>query len=268
MRVRRLTRGLEDGYESRLVPGLRSSSDADRLAREIAFAAARLSRLESDPPGLYAEVADASSADLEERTWLAFQITYLCPLEAEDPFSGITQVRTSWASGEVPSLDDAPTGPRAAEDGRNRNSAEAYRAWAARAGSQAAAFTGDPAWTPERRFERVFERLALPGFHRDARFDLLVTLGRLRAYELRADSLHLGGENEVTIAAKRAFGIGDQLLLERRAADLASACEVPLESLDLAMDNWGRGTRITLGMHDDALADTTGLETIRQALGL
>ena len=51
-----------------------------------------------------------------------------------------------------------------------------------RAGSQAAAFTGETAWTPERRFARVFERMALPGLHRDARFDLLVTLGLARGH--------------------------------------------------------------------------------------
>ena len=58
-------------------------------------------------------------------------------------------------------------------------------------GTQAAAFTGDPAWSPERRFERLFERLALPGFARAGRYELLVTLGRLGLYELTPDSLHL-----------------------------------------------------------------------------
>src|SRR5450631_2722318 len=44
--VRRLARETEDGYRSGLVPGLRSEADADRLATELAFAAARLERLE------------------------------------------------------------------------------------------------------------------------------------------------------------------------------------------------------------------------------
>ena len=64
---------------------------------------------------------------------------------------------------------------------------EAYRAWAARGGSQAVAYTGD-AVAAERRFARAFERLALPGLHRDARYDLLVTLGRLGVDDLRAAS--------------------------------------------------------------------------------
>ncbi len=36
--VRRLERGAEDGYHSQLVPGLKSSADAERLADELAFA--------------------------------------------------------------------------------------------------------------------------------------------------------------------------------------------------------------------------------------
>ena len=48
---------------SELVPGLKSSADAARLADELAFSAARLAELATDPPGLYAEVADAARAD-------------------------------------------------------------------------------------------------------------------------------------------------------------------------------------------------------------
>ena len=241
VRVRHLARGAEDGYHSDLVPGLRSSADAEGLAEEIAFAAGRLQWLESDPPGLYAEVTD-QSIDLEERTWLAFLIAYLGPLEDDDPFACIAAARTSWASGEPPSLDALRTGPRGVhEDERGVATLDAYRAWAMRAGSQAAAFTGEPSWTPERRFARAFERLAFPGMHRDGRFELLVLLGRLGCYDMHAGVLELGGENEATVAAKRALGIGDTMLLERRAAELASACEVPLDALDLALHNWGRG---------------------------
>ena len=59
MRVRRLQRGADDGYHSGLVPGLHSSVDAQRLAEELAFGQTRLRVLQLDPPGLYAEVADA-----------------------------------------------------------------------------------------------------------------------------------------------------------------------------------------------------------------
>ena len=268
VRVRRLARGADDGYHSSLVPGLKSSSDAERLAQELAFAAGRLTRLAQDPPGLYAEVADPSD-DLEERSWLAFLIAYLCPLNEDDPFSAIRQVRTRWATGELPVLDDVRTGPRTAhEPDAGTRTLEAYRAWAARAGSQAAAFTGEQSWTPERRFERIFERLALPGLHRGARFDLLATLGRLSAYDVRAGALHFGGDNQTTVAAKRVLGIGDPLLLDRRAADLADACEIPLEALDLAFYNWEHGERATVGMGPDAEPDQGALSSAMEALGL
>src|SRR5579862_8283927 len=76
VRVRQLERGTDDGYRSELVPGLRSSADAERLAAELAFAGTRLSRLANGPPGLYAEVADRHR-DIEERSWLALEIAYL-----------------------------------------------------------------------------------------------------------------------------------------------------------------------------------------------
>ena len=219
--MRRVARGADDGYQSPLVIGLKSSEDAGRLAEELAFAAHRLHRLEDDPPGLYREVADAG-ADIEERSWLAFLIAYLCPLGVagtdegaggevegggEDPFAEIERVRTSWASGEMPALDGVRFGPRSAHDrARGTKTLEAYRTWAARAGSQAVAYTGDAAWAPERRFARAFERLALPGLHRDARFDLLVTLGRLGVYDMRAGSLAFGGANDVTVGPSARSG--------------------------------------------------------------
>jgi hypothetical protein len=267
VRVRRLARGADDGYDSRLVPGLKSSVDAGHLAEELAFAATRLKRLEHDPPGLLADVAHGG--DVEERTWLAFLIAYISPRDGDDPFGAIAEVRTQWASGEPPVLDGVQVGPRTAhEPERGTHTVDAYRAWAARSGSQAAAFTGEAAWTPERRFARVYERLALPGFHRDARFELLVMLGRLGVYELRAGTLAFGGDNQVTIAAKRALGIGDTMLLERRAGELAEACGLPLEALDLGFYNWERGTRATLGLGDDDEPDAADLDAARGALGL
>jgi hypothetical protein len=266
--VRRVARGSDDGYRSPLVLGLKSSSDAARLAEEIAFAEHRRGVLEHDPPGLYREVADPA-ADVEERSWLAFLIAYLGPLEEEDPFAEIARVRTSWRSGEIPDLDEVRTGPRTAhEPSRGGRTLEAYRTWAARNGSQAAAFTGDDAWPAERRFARAFERLALPGLHRDARFDLLVTLGRLGTYDLLAGSLALGGANDVTVGAKRALGIGDPMLLERRASELAHACGVALEALDLGLHNWHRAERATLGLGPGAEPDPETLGSVQAALGL
>lgn len=264
--MRRLERGADDGYRSPLAPGLRSSVEAQRLAQELAFAATRLQALGERPPGLYAEVAEPG--DPEERAWLAFLIAYLCPLEAADPFAAVRAVRTPWASTELPELGAVQTGPRTAHDpARPLRTLEAYRSWVGRAGSQAAAFTMETSWTPERRFARVFERLALPGLHRDARFDLLVTLGWLGVFELRPGELMLGGTDAVTVAAKRIFGIGERLLLEGRAAQLATAAGVALAALDLALFNWQHGERASLGV-PGAEPDQDALWGTRQALEL
>jgi hypothetical protein len=250
LRVRRMARAADDGYEHELLPGLRSSVDAARLADEIAFSANRLEELSSDPPGLYADVALAS--DVEEAAWLAFLIAYLSPLDGDEPWAGIAAARTTWASGELPPLDEVALGPRTAHvPARGAATIVAYRAFAQRAGSQAAAFTGDAAWTEQRRFDRAFERLALPGFGRAARYELLILLGRLGAFALRPWSLQLGADalDPTVVASKRLLGIGDPLLLQRRAADVAAATGVPIEALDLALTNWSRAPeeRITAG---------------------
>jgi hypothetical protein len=250
LRVRHMARAADDGYEQELLPGLRSSVDAARLADELAFSAARLDELSTDPPGLCADVASAS--DPEEAAWLAFLIAYLSPLQGDDPWAGIAAARTSWATGEVPVLEDVALGPRTAHDpARGAATLLAYRAFAQRAGSQAAAFTGDESWPEQRRFDRDFERLALPGFGRAPRYELLILLGRLGVFAVRPWSLQLAAEplDPTVLAAKRALGIGDPMLLQRRATDLATAVDVTIEALDLALTNWTRpeNERITAG---------------------
>jgi hypothetical protein len=244
VRVRRLARGVEDGFRSPLVPGLKSSEDAERLAEEIAFATWRLALMEQvaagevvpEAPPEWAELA--APGDLDERTRSAARLVL--------------------------------SGPRGLQDGsRIEDAVAGVEAWAARSAGLATAFTGEPSWTPERRFERIFERLGgVAGFDRDIRFELLTLLGHLRLYDLRAGKLFLSGENEATWAAKRALGIGDPLLLERRAAELAAASGAPLDSLDLAFHNWGAGTRITDGLPDDVVGDELVLAQARSALGL
>jgi hypothetical protein len=267
VQVRQLQRGADDGYRSPLAPGLRSSTEAARLAEELAFAARRLRTLRERPPGLYAEVA--APGDAEERAWLGFLLAYLCPLDESDPFVAVQEVRTRWDAADLPDLRTVRTGPRTAHDpGRPLRTVEAYRAWAKRAGSQAAAFTGDPGWTAERRFTRVFERLALPALHRAARFDLLVTLGCLGVFELSPGQLMLGGADEVTVGAKRVFGIGDPLLLEGRASAFARACDLPLAALDLGLYNWQRGDRAHLGLEPGTTPAQGALETAFAALEL
>ena len=143
--------------------------------------------------------------------------------------------------------------------GADPRTVPAYRAWAERHGSQAAAFAGEAAWSPERRFGRVFERLALPGLGRTARFELLVALGAADVCPVAADALHFGKEDDATaVAAKRLLVSGDRMLLERRAAELARACGVRLGALDRALAVWGQGQAPS----EDAP------EAIRSALGL
>lgn len=276
VRIRREERAQDDGYRSDLVPGLRSSADAQRLAEEIGFASGRLLMLTAAPPGVYAEARDCE--DIEQATWMCFMCAYISPLQGAQPFAGLRQALVhSWASGELPDLDDVPLGPRTSHNpGRGNETLLAYRRFAEHAGSQERAFGGEPEWTPQRRFERVFERLALPGLGRVGRYDLLTTLGRLGLYEMRADSLHLAtrsprapsdaGDHTLQ-AAKRVFGIGDPLLLERRAQALAKAISTPIESLDLALSNWASEERATLGFAADTL-DARAVERARAALGL
>jgi hypothetical protein len=271
VRVRREQRAVHDGYSCELLPGIASSADAQRLAGEIAFANARLALLAARPPGLYGELRNEAATDLGRASWGCFLAAYLCPLEGADPFASI-RVALERAPGPDWELQlaDLETGPRSSYDpARWEATLRAYRQWAARE-----SFLGDPSWSPERRFERIFERLALPGFARMGRYELLVTLGRLGIYELRAETLGLsaarghGRDQDLTMAgAKRVFGIGDPLLLERRAQALAQALDVPVEALDLALANWDAEERATLGA-PGLDGDESVLERAGAALGL
>jgi hypothetical protein len=271
LRVRREQRSLQDGYSCELLPGLGSSQDAARLAGEIAFATGRLKLLASAPPGLYGQLRELAASDLERATWGCLLTVYLSPLQDGDPFESIVQaLKGSGAPGELPDLDGLELGPRTSHDpARGAATLLAYGQWVG--ASQADAFRGDPSWTPERRFERIFERLALPGFGRMGRYELLVTLGRLGLYELRGEDLRLSsvaGGHDLTLAgAKRVFAIGDPLLLERRAGALAQALEVPVEALDVGLANWQSEQRATLGVPEQT-ADEGVLERAGAVLGL
>ena len=281
MRVMREGRAADDGFHSELVPGIHSSQDAARLAQELAFSSGRLLALAADPPGPYRQAGELAGGDLAGAAWICFLTVYLSPLESDEPFQGISR---ALAGGEVPDLEGIGLGPRTSHaSSRGSETLLAYRQWLQRAGDPVPAgegtpaalpaFSGEPSWTPERRFERVLERLALPGFGRSGRYDLLVTLGRLGLYELSPDSLHLAGvggptgDDLTTLGAKRVFAIGEPMLLERRAAALAQAISVPLEALDLALANWASNERATLGVPAGA-SDGEALARARSALGL
>jgi hypothetical protein len=292
-------RAEDDGYRSPLAPGLRASQDAERLAEEIAFAGGRLLTLTTAPPDLYGEMREQE--DPAQAAWMCFLSAYLCPLEGPDPFAGVRRaLETDWRAGELPSLDSIPLGPRTSHvPARGDATLRAYLQWTARAAQQAdrsaidrartaapapapstaagggptLAFIGDPLWAPERRFERLFERLTLPGMVRMGRYELLVTLGRIGLCELRGEALFFTNApgaahgDLATLAAKRVFGIGDPLHLEHRAQELAKAMSVPIEAFDLALANWEAGERATLGVPSEALNGDV-LERARAALAL
>jgi hypothetical protein len=219
--TRKLARAEDDGYRNALVPGLRATADAERLATALLIAAERM-----EPPGPYEAVA--TEPDSEQASWLAFLLALVGP-DAPELQEAIAAAAPRFADGEVPDLPQAQA-----------RTVAAYRQWAERAGSQAAGYTGEADWSPPRRFARVFERLALPGMSRAARFELLATLGAAGLYDLRPDQLQLGVEDDATTqAAKRILLSGDKMLLERRARDLAAACDVPLAALDRAFALWG-----------------------------
>jgi hypothetical protein len=218
--TRKLARAQDDGYRNPLVPGLRATADAERLAAALALAAERL-----EPPGPYEAVA--TEPDREQATWLAFLLALAGPDEPERQ-DAVVAAAPAFERGEPP----APLAGQA-------RTIAAYRGWVERAGSQVAGFTGEADWSPQRRFARVFERLALPGLGRALRFDLLATLGAAGLYELEPDTLHLSVEDDATTqAAKRALQSGDMMLLERRARHLAAACELPLAALDRGFALW------------------------------
>jgi hypothetical protein len=218
--TRKLARATDDGYRNTLVPGLRATADAERLASALMIAAERL-----ETPGPYEAVA--TEPDPEQATWLAFLLALVGP-DAPELQEAIVAAAPRYEDGELP---DLPAG--------QARSVAAYRQWAERAGSQAAGFTGEADWSPQRRFARVFERLALPGFSRGARFELLATLAAAGLYALEPDQLQLGVEDDATTqAAKRVLLSGDKMLLERRARDLATACDVPLAALDRGLALW------------------------------
>jgi hypothetical protein len=241
--TRRAPRAADDGYRNPLVPGLRATADAERLGAALAAAQARI-----EPPGPYPSIA--TEPDLEEATWLAFLLALVGP-GAPELQHALLDARPDWSSGELPDLPDT----RAA-------TIAAYRSWARRAGSQAAAFEGEAAWSPGRRFARVFERLALPGFDRPSRYELLVTLGAAGLYPLKAEALHIVAEDDATsLAAKRLLVSADLLLLERRARELAEACGAPIAALDRGLAVWGDSDA-------EVDSDVTVPDSIRGALGL
>src|SRR5215210_5405430 len=117
--TRKLARATDDGYRNLLVPGLRATADAERLAAALAVSAARL-----EPPGPYEAVA--TEPDPEQASWLAF---LLALIGADAPERQAALVA------------DPPPYDRPAPEDLPAQAVESYRQWAAKAGSQVAGFT-------------------------------------------------------------------------------------------------------------------------------
>lgn len=265
----RVARAADDGYANELVMGLRASADAERLALDIGRAVSALDRLRADPPLLLADVARLGrEGDVEEALWIAFLVAVIGPRPGDAPFTAIEHARTRWSDGELPDLAGVELGVGGVSDvARLPQTITAYRAWAERSGGQAAALAGDGSWTPERRFERAFERLALPGLVRAPRYSFLHLAGLLGLVDIEPSSLQVGADprDPVALAAKRVFGIGDVVLLERRAADLARACGVSPGTLELALRFWGATAPVAGADH---AVDSGAEDRSRAALGV
>jgi hypothetical protein len=268
---------------------MRALGDAEQAAW-MCFLSAYLCPLEGHDP--FAGVRRALEADWRAGELPDLSAIPLGPRTSHDPARGqatlsaylqwtarAAQAAPAPRAAPAPQAAQAAPAPRAAPAPQAAQAAPAPRAAPAPQAAPAArpqaqrsarAFVGDPSWTPGRRFERLFERLTLPGLARMGRYELLLTMGRVGLCELRAEALFFTGaplDDLATLAAKRVFGIGDPIHLEQRARDLAKAIAAPIEALDLALANWEAGARATLGVPPETL-DGDALERAREGLGL
>lgn len=222
MTVRRLTRAEDDGYDHDLLPGLRASADALRLAQELVISAQRLEAL----AGAASPVTDA-----EEALWQHFQQAVIGRPDG---------AATTWASGENPA--PAAPGPRGIPEADQEALWQRHRAWASAGGGQLEALTSGATGSPESRFDRAFERLSSSSLPRYTRLEFLLTsrmAGVLADLEVWTPRLgDAPATDPVLIAAKRVFGIGDPLLLQRRLRAACDAAGVPVAAADVALWNW------------------------------
>src|SRR5215210_3205956 len=91
--TRRLARAEDDGYRNALVPGLRATADAERLAGALVAAAERI-----EPPGPYDAVA--TEPDREQATWLAFLLALIGP-DAPELQDAVLAAAPRWENGEL-----------------------------------------------------------------------------------------------------------------------------------------------------------------------
>ncbi|MEV4419597.1 hypothetical protein AB0L40_06400 [Patulibacter sp. NPDC049589] len=270
VRVKKMTRHAEDGWGHDLLPGLRSSGEALDLLGHLSRARVRLDHLATDAPGPYATaraLAGGEADDREEATWILFQVAYYGPLEGDEPFREIDRllVRREEALPAAEVLSGVSVGPRGAHaHDRGVATLQGYRDWAERVGGQLKGL-GAGGTDPARRFDAAFRALALPGLHRDARFEFLVTLGATGLLDAAPWSLLLdAGRDPVSVAAKRAFLTGDAVLLQRRFGAFARAVGVPVAAFDLGLRNWDLrpGPSVPLGYLEGGVPSAPDAEEV------
>jgi hypothetical protein len=244
VKVTKLTRHAGDGWSHELLPGLSASRDAHDLLRELSRARVRLDRLATDAPGPYATaraLAGGEAEDREEAVWILFQTAYYGPLEGGEPFREIDRLLVRWdeALPDLETLQGAQVGPRGAHaHDRGVATLQGYRDWARKVGGQVKGL-GAGGTDPARRFDAAYRALALPGLTRPARYEFVVTLGRLGLIDVTPWSLLLdAGRDPVSVAAKRAFLTGDAVLLQRRFGAFQRELGVPVAAFDLGLLNW------------------------------
>lgn len=245
----KLSRNSDDGFRSDLLPGIRSSADVLTLAQELTIAEARLGAIAGDQAGPWSIVADHSSS-VSQAFVAALVVAVSSPDETaastataiaanaalEEIISGLGDDGVLAGSEAVAGILDAgPRGPRGHDASGGALAVPAQLAQRS-GGSLEAALAGEPSWTPERRFARLLDRLALKGLPRAVRYDILIALGRSGALDVRPGALHLGSD-QVTDAAKRLWAIADVPLLEKRAAAVVEATGVTWDALELALWN-------------------------------
>ena len=227
--TRKLARAEDDGYRNHARP--RPARDRRRRAARGRAADRRGAARAARP---YEAVA--TEPDREQATWLAFLLALVGPDGPELPGRG--RGRRAAVRGRRAARACRPAQARAVA---------AYRQWAARAGSQAAGFTGEADWSPRRRFARVFERLALPGLGRAPRFELLDDARRRRP--LRARARRARGSASRTTRRRRPPSAcccrATRCCSSGARATSRRACDVPLAALDRGFALWGDpGTEI------------------------
>ena len=235
LKVRRLARAADDGYDHELVPGLRASADAGpagrraRLLRRRACASSRPTR-----PGCTPRRRPPPTA--RRRLWLAFLIAYLSPLEAEDPWAAIAAARTPWATGELPELDDVDAGPAQRPRGAPRRPrapggvprlGRPRGLAGGRAGGRAALDARSGASTAPSSAWRC--RASARG----ARYEfLLAAWAASGSLDVEPWSLMLarrGGRPDRRSPPSASFGIGDPMELRQRASAPGDELDVPVE---------------------------------------